>query len=168
MARSPQSRCSSFAMASRSGPHSRTCISSNSPELPRNYITVQESAPGNEGGFSSSVGMAGGEQFVQFGPHSWNRGTVCHEVGHALGLWHEQQRPDRDTYVIIHWNNIDPIFSQTSPSSAAVRHLAPPTIFIRSCITSAMICRTTARTRSACNRPTRSTSTSSATFTIGS
>lgn len=74
---------------------------------PSNYITVQED-PSLGGGFSSSVGMGGGEQFVKFGTGAWNRGTVCHEVGHALGLWHEQQRPDRDTYVIINWANIDP------------------------------------------------------------
>jgi hypothetical protein len=74
---------------------------------PANFVTVQEMA-GNEGGFSSSVGRAGGEQFVQFGPNSWNRGTVCHEVGHAIGLYHEQQRDDRDTYVVILTQNITP------------------------------------------------------------
>ena len=73
-----------------------------------NFITVQENTSGGEGGFSSSVGMAGGEQFIQIGAHSWNRGTLCHEVGHALGLYHEMQRSDRDTYVIINFGNIAP------------------------------------------------------------
>jgi hypothetical protein len=74
---------------------------------PPNFVTVQENASLG-GGFSSSVGMAGGEQFVQFGPAAWNRGTVCHEMGHAIGYYHEQSRDDRDTYVIILTQNIIP------------------------------------------------------------
>jgi hypothetical protein len=40
--------------------------------------------------------------------HWDNQGTLAHELGHTLGFYHEQSRPDRDDYVTIHLSNIDP------------------------------------------------------------
>lgn len=34
-------------------------------------------------------------------------GTYLHELGHILGLLHEQMRPDRDCYIDMHWENMD-------------------------------------------------------------
>jgi parallel beta-helix repeat protein len=70
-----------------------------------NYITFRQ----NDflGGGQSAVGMIGGQQFTEFGPYAWNRPTVCHEIGHALGLIHEHQRSDRDSYVTILTTNIN-------------------------------------------------------------
>ena len=37
-----------------------------------------------------------------------NVGVALHEMAHVLGMWHEQQRPDRDNYVRVLTENIDP------------------------------------------------------------
>jgi hypothetical protein len=51
------------------------------------------------------VGRAGGEQQVG-GSNSCTVATILHELGHTVGLWHEQSRPDRNTYVSVNYNDL--------------------------------------------------------------
>ena len=53
----------------------------------------------------SYVGMRGNRQDISIGA-GCGFGAAVHEVGHALGLWHEQSREDRDRFVRINWQNI--------------------------------------------------------------
>lgn len=55
----------------------------------------------------SNVGMRGGRQDIGLAS-GCSTGSVIHEIGHAWGLWHEQSREDRDKFVRINWQNIQP------------------------------------------------------------
>ncbi len=53
----------------------------------------------------SSVGRQGGMQTLRLAPRC-NTMMIIHELGHLLGLWHEQARKDRDLYVEVLWENV--------------------------------------------------------------
>ena len=73
------------------------------------YVNFYFDPSNNSGECEAIVGRAGGEQQVGGSGGSFNPcalGTILHEMGHTIGLWHEQSRPDRNTYVSVNYNNL--------------------------------------------------------------
>lgn len=55
----------------------------------------------------SYLGRIGGSQQLSLYPDDRSSiGSAIHEIGHAIGLFHEHSRSDRDNYITINWNNI--------------------------------------------------------------
>ncbi|WP_170837058.1 M12 family metallopeptidase [Aquimarina amphilecti] len=59
----------------------------------------------NGSGCSSYVGRIGGRQDITLA-NGCSTGNTIHEIGHAIGLWHEQSRKDRDQYIKVLFENI--------------------------------------------------------------
>lgn len=68
----------------------------------RNYVEITYNTGTS---CASSLGMVGGKQTITLADRC-TTGTIIHEFGHAMGLFHEQTRPDRDKHVQIVWANI--------------------------------------------------------------
>ena len=73
------------------------------------YITYQWMDGDDEAAGTSEVGMTGGEQTIYLRNDgiqpAWS--TTRHETLHAMGMWHEQSRNDRDSFVEVHYECID-------------------------------------------------------------
>ncbi|XP_025079726.1 uncharacterized protein LOC112555506 [Pomacea canaliculata] len=70
----------------------------------RNMVRFQ-----NGMGCNSQLGMVGGVQLLNLDIAGCRfRGLYLHEIGHAIGVVHEHQLPDRDTYIDILYGNVSP------------------------------------------------------------
>ncbi|CAH3015497.1 unnamed protein product, partial [Porites evermanni] len=82
--------------------HKYTCLRFVKRTTEKDYIRVMKPASG----CNSMVGAVGGEQILNMGDGCQYVGLVLHEFGHAIGYYHEHNRPDRDDTVEIMWDNI--------------------------------------------------------------
>ncbi|XP_065670967.1 blastula protease 10 [Hydra vulgaris] len=82
--------------------HKYTCLKFKPKTTERIYIKFQFGK-----GCSSPVGYKNDRiNAISLGEGCESVGTVIHEIGHTIGLHHEQSRPDRDSYVEIITANI--------------------------------------------------------------
>ncbi|XP_019631584.1 PREDICTED: uncharacterized protein LOC109475422 [Branchiostoma belcheri] len=80
----------------------RTCLQFKPRTNERNYVHIKRLT-----GCNSQVGSVGGMQELSLGTGCLGKGTILHELMHAVGFWHEHQRPDRDDYVTIYRENAE-------------------------------------------------------------
>ncbi|KAB0801577.1 hypothetical protein PPYR_03763 [Photinus pyralis] len=68
------------------------------------YVAIKNDEPN----CFTDVGRLGGRQVMNLGEGCVYTGTVIHETMHALGFYHEHANPNRDDYLQIWEENIDP------------------------------------------------------------
>lgn len=78
-----------------------TCLRFVEADTQENHVYFDDGR-----GCYSYVGMVGGQQTIGLAGGCRYKGIIAHEIGHAVGFQHEQNRPDRDQFVRILKENI--------------------------------------------------------------
>lgn len=78
------------------------------PATDATYLHIRDSSGDPEPANNAPVGMGFGERIVNIMTW-WTSWISVHELGHALGFWHEHNRPNRDDFIQINWVHIEPL-----------------------------------------------------------
>lgn len=81
----------------------QTCLRFVPRTNERDFITLFKGP-----GCYSAVGRMGNAQPLSLGDGCVFRGTIIHELLHAVGFYHEHSRSDRDQYITVFLQNVDP------------------------------------------------------------
>eukprot|EP00105_Crassostrea_gigas_P030469 XP_011452782.1 PREDICTED: zinc metalloproteinase nas-15 [Crassostrea gigas] len=85
-----------------------TCLRFRKRQRENNYVMFQDNF-----GCNSQLGMVGGGQPLNLDRNGCRyKGLYLHEIGHAVGLVHEHQRPIRDQFIRINYGNVHPSLRQ--------------------------------------------------------
>ncbi|GIY36218.1 astacin-like metalloprotease toxin 2 [Caerostris extrusa] len=98
--------------------HDNTCIRFVERTDQENYISIKQLRGQRKGEKATTLlqnplkkrkcEKYQGKQEVSLGEGCEPLGTIVHELGHALGLFHEHMRSDRDNWIVVHEENIIP------------------------------------------------------------
>lgn len=70
------------------------------------YVDINLQASDTSGQCEALEGYEAVAAQRMWGSSTCTVGTILHEMGHVIGLWHEQSRPDSATYVKINYANV--------------------------------------------------------------
>ncbi|GBN44562.1 Zinc metalloproteinase nas-36 [Araneus ventricosus] len=82
-----------------------TCLKFNEKALDFNYIRFRADKEGCWSMIGRINSIFAGQD-VSIGDRCNRTNIIVHEIGHAIGLYHEQSRNDRDGYIHINWHNM--------------------------------------------------------------
>jgi hypothetical protein len=76
------------------------------PRTSQGDFVLFQNPSGNKSCTTSNIGRTTGTVVIKLAT-ACSAGNAIHEIGHAVGLFHEQSRSDRDTWVTVNWANIN-------------------------------------------------------------